>query len=151
MTNKAVQDKWPDIVTHCWGCGRNNENGLQIKSLWEGDECICTWKPEEHHCAYPGRGCGGIIATILDCHCINTAASAAYIAEGREIGSEPLIIYATGLLSVKYLKPTPLDKPWIFKARVKNVKEKKSTISCSLFVNEMECTTGVVEAIRIKL
>ncbi len=26
------QDQWPEIATQCWGCGRNNEHGLQIKS-----------------------------------------------------------------------------------------------------------------------
>jgi len=36
MENKAIQDKWPEIGTYCWGCGRNNEQGLQIKSYWEG-------------------------------------------------------------------------------------------------------------------
>ncbi len=151
LEEEALQDKWPDLGTYCWGCGRNNDQGLKIKSYWEGDECVCTWKPKRYHCAYPGRGCGGIIATILDCHCLNTAASAAHKAEGREVGTEPPIVYATGSLFVKFLKPTPLNKPWVFRARVKEMLERKITVSCSLFVKEKEFVTGEIVAIRIKL
>jgi len=151
MDNEAIQDKWPEIGTYCWGCGRNNEHGLQIKSFWEGDECVCTWKPKRYHCAYPGRGCGGIIASILDCHCLNTANSAAYMAEGREIGTKPVIMYATGTLSVKFIKPTPMNKPWVFRARVKEMIERKATVSCSVFVKENECANGEIVAIRMKM
>ncbi len=151
MESKALQDKWPEIGTYCWGCGRNNEHGLQIKSYWEGDECACTWKPKRYYCAYPGRACGGIITTILDCHCLNAAASAAYRAEDRDESSTPVIAYATGSLSVKFLRPTPLNKPWIFRARIKEVKERKTVVSCSLFVNDKECATGETVNIRIKM
>lgn len=151
MENKALQDKWPEIGSYCWGCGRNNEHGLQIKSYWEGDECVCTWKPKRYHCAYPGRGCGGIIATILDCHCLNTAASAAYRAESREEDTNPPIVYATGSLYVKFLKPTPLNKPWVFRARVKEMLERKIRVVCSLFVKEKEYANGEIIAIRIKM
>ncbi len=151
MENEAIQDKWPEIGAYCWGCGRKNEHGLQIKSYWEGDECVCTWKPKRHHCAYPGIGCGGIIAAILDCHCLNTAASAAYRVEGREIGTEPVNAYATGTLVVKFLRPTPLNKPWVFRARIKKMEERKTTVTCSLFVKEKEFARGEIVAVRIKM
>jgi acyl-coenzyme A thioesterase PaaI-like protein len=151
MENKAIQDKWPEIGTYCWGCGRSNEHGLQIKSYWEGDMCVCAWKPKRYHCAYPGRGCGGIIATILDCHCLNTAASAAYRVEGREVGTEPIIAYATGSLFVKFLKPVPLNKTWVFRAQIKETTERKTIVSCSLFVKEEEYANGEIIAIKIKI
>jgi len=149
MENKAIQDKWPELGTYCWGCGRNNEHGLQIKSYWEGDECVCTWKPKKHHCAYPGRGCGGIISAILDCHCLNTANSAAFRAEGRELDTEPLIAFATGTITVKFLRSAPLNKPWVFRARIKEVKERKTIVSCTLFVKEKERATGEIIAVRL--
>ena len=151
MDNEAIQDKWPEIGTYCWGCGRNNEHGLQIKSYWEGDECVCSWKPKRYHCAYPGRGCGGIIASILDCHCLNIVGSAVYITEGREIGTEPVIMYAIGTLSVRFIKPAPLNKPWIFRARIKEMTERKATVSCSVFAKEIECASGEIIAIRMKM
>jgi hypothetical protein len=35
---KAFQDYYPDELSHCYGCGRLNDHGLQIKSYWDGDE-----------------------------------------------------------------------------------------------------------------
>jgi hypothetical protein len=104
MENESLQDQWPEIGTYCWGCGRNNEHGLQIKSYWQEDECVCTWKPKRYHCATPGTGCGGIIAAILDCHCLNTAISAVLKAEGQELdpNAEPTVFYVTGTLTVQF-------------------------------------------------
>ena len=34
-TVRAFQDYYPDDVSHCFGCGRLNEHGLQIKSYWD--------------------------------------------------------------------------------------------------------------------
>jgi acyl-coenzyme A thioesterase PaaI-like protein len=151
MENEAIQDKWPKIGTYCWGCGRNNEHGLQIKSYWEGNECVCTWKPKKYHCALPGAGCGGIIAAILDCHCLNTAISALMKAEGLELDPnvEPTVFYVTGTLSVKFLKPAPLNKPWVFRARVEEMGERKITVSCSVFAKEKEFARGQIAAVRV--
>jgi hypothetical protein len=38
---------------------------------------------------------GGIIATLLDCHGVCTALADAYRREGREVGTDPEIWYAT--------------------------------------------------------
>jgi acyl-coenzyme A thioesterase PaaI-like protein len=104
MTQRAFQDEVSG--NHCWGCGSANDNGLQIKSYWSGDEVACTWQPQAHHSAGPGHILnGGIIATVIDCHCGWTAIAAAYREEGREINTEPLIRYATASLNVKYLPP----------------------------------------------
>jgi hypothetical protein len=40
MKSKAVQDYYPDDVAHCYGCGKLNEHGHQIKTFWEGDETV---------------------------------------------------------------------------------------------------------------
>ena len=38
MDKKAFQDYYPDEFAHCYGCGRLNQDGLQIKSYWDGEE-----------------------------------------------------------------------------------------------------------------
>ena len=149
MNEKAFQDQWPDDWTHCFGCGRDNEQGLQIKSYWEGEESVCTWNPEAHHIAFIGVTCGGIIATIIDCHCLNTAVAAAYRAEGRDIGSEPPIGYLTGSLFIKYLRPTPINKPITLRAQVKEMAGKKIVVTCSLYSKKKECAFGELIAIKI--
>jgi acyl-coenzyme A thioesterase PaaI-like protein len=149
MEEKAIQDRWHELGSYCWGCGRNNEYGLRLKSFWRGDEVVATFQPEEYHLAFPGVLNGGIIATLIDCHALNAANSAAFRAEGREYDMDPLNGFVTGSLFVKYLKPTPTDEPVFLRARVKEMKERKITVTCSLYSGETECAIGEVIAIRI--
>jgi acyl-coenzyme A thioesterase PaaI-like protein len=150
MKGQAIQDWWPEIGTYCWGCGRNNAHGLQIKSYWQNDEAVCTWKPKDYHLAFPGVLNGGIIATLIDCHSLNTAVAAAYRAAGREMGSEPLLGYVSGSLHVNYLRPTPMDKPVVLRARVKTMSENKIVVTCSLLADGKECAAGEVVAVRVR-
>ena len=149
MTRKAIQDQWPEWGTVCWGCGRDNDHGLQLKSYWAGDETVAQFEPKPYHLAFPGVLCGGIIAALIDCHATNTANAAAYKAEGREIGSEPVKDYITASLSVKYLKPTPVSQPVTLRARVKEIKGRKVTVTCSLYSEGIETATGEVVAIQV--
>ncbi len=81
----AFQDLMPDNA--CWGCGSANAGGLQLKSYWEGEEAVATWQPRlEHASGSPHVLNGGIIATLLDCHGVCTAVSAAYRRRGPEPG-----------------------------------------------------------------
>ena len=89
MSEKAIQDYYPDNVSHCYGCGRLNERGLQIKSYWLGDEAVCIYQPRPEHTAIPGYVYGGLIASLIDCHCTGTAAAASYQAAGRAMDSLP--------------------------------------------------------------
>jgi acyl-coenzyme A thioesterase PaaI-like protein len=53
----------------CYGCGPANPQGLHIRSFPEGDVLVAEWTPQPHHQAFPGALNGGIIGTLLDCHC----------------------------------------------------------------------------------
>ncbi len=148
MNETAFQDEMRD--NYCWGCGSLNDSGLRIKSYWSADEAICNWQPKDYHMAGPQHILnGGIIATIMDCHCICTAIATAYRAEGRGMSSEPSIWYATGSLQVTYLRPTPINEPVILRARVKETTAKKTILTCSLFARGEECARGDVVAIRV--
>ena len=147
MTKEAFQDKWDEIAANCWGCGRNNDLGLQIKSYWEGDEAVCIWQPKEHHLAFQGILNGGIIASIIDCHCLNTA-NAAYIKE-KDLGWDILAGgFVTGTLNVKYIRPTPVSEPVKLIARVTEFLEKKIKVSCELYSNNNLCATGGITAVK---
>ena len=54
MTEKAVQDYYPDDIAVCYGCGKSNEHGYQIKTYWEGEETVSRFQPESFHTAFPG-------------------------------------------------------------------------------------------------
>ena len=53
----------------CYGCGPANVQGLHVRSFVEGDVVVADWTPSAHHEAFPGMVNGGIIGSILDCHC----------------------------------------------------------------------------------
>ncbi len=148
MTDKAFQDYYPDNVSYCYGCGRLNERGLQIKSYWDGDETVCHYTPREYHIAIPGYVYGGLIASLIDCHCTGTAAAAAYRAEGRDMDSLPPFRFVTASLKVDYLKPTPLGVELEIRAKVKEIKGRKVVMDASLSANGQVCARGEVVAIQ---
>ena len=41
-------------MAHCYGCGRLNHDGHQIKSYWDGEESVCHFQPKLYHTAIPG-------------------------------------------------------------------------------------------------
>jgi hypothetical protein len=58
----------------CFGCGPANADGVHVRSFARGDEVVADWMPEQKYEAFPGVLNGGIIGTLLDCHCNWTAA-----------------------------------------------------------------------------
>jgi acyl-coenzyme A thioesterase PaaI-like protein len=141
------QDHMPGNV--CFGCGNDNHEGLQIKSYWEGDEAVCDWASAEKYNGWKGLLNGGIIGTLIDCHCMGTAMAAACRAEGRALGSEPEYRYATGTMTVKYLRPTPNDRPLQLRARVLEIKGRKTTLACDLLCEGEKTATAEVIALRV--
>lgn len=144
---KYIQDYMKENV--CFGCGKDNAEGLQIKSYWEDNLCICEWQSEEKYQGWKNLMNGGILATLIDCHTIGTALSYAYRSENRVYDSEPVYRYATGTIHVKYLKPTPNDQPVKLIARVTDAKARKITIECTVWVNTIKTAEAEVIAIRV--
>ena len=148
MTDKAIQDFYADEVAVCYGCGHNNPKGLHVKTYWDGTEGLCRFKPQPYHTAFPGYVYGGLIASLIDCHSTGTATAAAYEAEGREPDTDPPVRFVTGTLTVRYLRPTPVDKELVLRARIKELREKKVVVTCSLYADNKECAQGEVVVIR---
>jgi acyl-coenzyme A thioesterase PaaI-like protein len=149
MTEKAIQDYYPDHFAGCYGCGRLNEHGLQIKSYWEGAESVCKFVPKPYHVAIAGYVYGGLIASLIDCHGIGTAAAATYHAEGRAMGTDPPVRFITASLRVDYLKPTPLGVELEIRGKVKEVKGRKVVVTAALSANGQVCATGEVVGVRV--
>ena len=141
------QDHMPENI--CFGCGSKNKDGLQIKSFWENEESICQWRSEKQYQGWPGLLNGGVLATLVDCHCMGTAMADAYRREGRSLDSEPVYRYATGTLTVKYLKPTHNDQVLELRAQVIEVKGRKTVLKCNVTANGELTATADVIAIRV--
>jgi len=146
---KAFQDYYPDDSSYCYGCGRLNEKGLQIKSYWDGDQSVAHFVPRPEHMAIPGYVYGGLLASLIDCHGTGTAAAATARAEGRELGSDPSIRFVTGSLKVDYLRPTPLGPELELRGTVREVKPRKVIVDIDLLAEGVVCVRGEVTAVRL--
>ncbi|MFC1829656.1 PaaI family thioesterase [Thermodesulfobacteriota bacterium] len=149
MDPNAFQTYYPDEVSHCFGCGRLNEHGLQIKTFWDEDETVTIFQPKPYHIAVPGYVYGGLIASIIDCHGTGTAAAAAYRAEGREMDTAPPLRFVTASLHVDYLRPTPMSVPLEIRGKVKEIKGRKVVVTASLSARGEECARGEVVAVHM--
>lgn len=146
LVEPALQDR---IKVHCFGCGALNVHGLQIKSFWAGEEVVCAWLPKPHHIGHPGILYGGLIASVVDCHCIWTACAHAYRRAGVEMEGDLRFPYVTGSLSIQYRKPVPIERAVELRARVADFSERKTLVKCSVSSRGVACAEAEVIAVRI--
>lgn len=151
MKEMAFQDYYADDYSHCYGCGRLNEVGYQIKSYWEGDEGICRITPEAHHSGgMKDILYGGLIASLMDCHGAGTAAAA----KARELGIEmkpgAMPRFVTASLKVDYRSPTPVGKEVELRATVEEIKGRKVIVSVTLSTEGTVHARGELLMIQIK-
>ncbi len=149
MPDKPFQDYYADEYSVCYGCGRLNPKGLQIKSYWDGDDSVCRFTPQPHHTAVAGYVYGGLIASVIDCHGTGTAAAAAYRQAGEEMGSDPGYRFVTASLQVDYLLPTPIDAPMELRGRVQEIKDRKVVVAITLSSKGRVTARGQVVAVRL--
>lgn len=130
----------------CFGCGPANKDGLHISSYPEGDTLVAEWAPEPKYQAFPGMLYGGLIGSLLDCHCNWTASW--HLMNKNGFDKPPCTV--TAELNVKFLKPTPADRPVRMVARVVQSSERKATVEGELFSGDDLCATcnAVFVAVR---
>jgi acyl-coenzyme A thioesterase PaaI-like protein len=89
----------------CFGCGPTHEIGLRVRCFRGAGEVlspiVVPWRYE----GPPGAVHGGIVAAYLD----EVLAGAAVHHTDR--------LYVTGELSVRYVKPTPVERPLLGRGR----------------------------------
>lgn len=121
----------------CFGCGQANAHGLRLKSYpdEDGEHVVAVMRPEEFHCGWPGLVYGGYLAMLVDCHSNWAAIHAHYKNEGREPGSLPRIHCATGQLTLRYVKPTPLGVPLTLRAHAQGKVGRATRILCDVLAD----------------
>ena len=145
MSEHAFQDAYPDDLSHCYGCGRLNPDGHQLKSYWDGDETVARFRPRPSHMAIPGYVYGGLLASLIDCHGTGSASAAA----GRAHPDEAPLRFVTASLHVDYLRPTPIDAELEIRGMIKELKEKKVVVSATITAKGKLCARGEVVAVRM--
>lgn len=149
MPENAVQDFYADDLAWCYGCGRLNQDGYQLKTYWDGEETVTLFTPRPYHIAIPGYVYGGLVASLIDCHGTGSAAAAAYRAEGREVGQGPAPRYVTASLHVDYLKPTPLGVALEVRGRIKEMKGHKVVVEARVLAAGNVTALGEVVAVQM--
>ena len=150
MPQESFQDQYPDILSHCFGCGRLNEHGYHIKSYWDGDESVARFLPQPYHISIPGYVYGGLLASLIDCHGTGTAAAALYkAAKEQDPDAEPTTRTLTASLHVDYLKPTPLGVELEVRGKVKELKGRKVVIEEWIMANGEITVRGEVVAVQV--
>ncbi|MBB1293273.1 MULTISPECIES: PaaI family thioesterase [unclassified Pseudoalteromonas] len=157
MNNIAFQDYYPDELSHCYGCGKNNEQGHQLKSYWYQDEqnqgnidkTIAHFTPQPCHTAIPGFVYGGLLASLIDCHGTGSAAAIAYRYAERDMGTQPAFRFVTGALNVNFLAPTPMGVELQLIGSFIEVKPNKVIVDITLSANNVICVKGSVIAVKM--
>ena len=150
MPQQSFQDFYPDALAHCYGCGKLNEHGHQIKSYWDGDESVCHFLPKPYHMAIPGYVYGGLLASLIDCHGTGTAAAAMYRSlKEQDPKAEPNTRFLTASLHVDYHKPTPLGVELEIRAKVKELKGRKVVIEEWIVADSIITVRGEVIAVQV--
>ena len=145
----AIQDLYPEDFAHCYGCGRNNPSGHQLKSFVDGSEVVAHFTPQPHHISVPGFTYGGLLASLVDCHAMATASAAAEAAAGRALGEAPAPRFVTAALKVEYLKPTPLGVSLEIRGHVTERSEKKAIVSLTVAASGVTTVRAEVVAVRM--
>lgn len=139
----AFQDLYPDDYSHCFGCGRLNKKGHQIKSYWDGEEALCRVKPPS---LYSGGTkdilYGGMIASLIDCHGAATAAAAKAREQGMELKPGTMPRFVTASLKVDYLIPVPINCEVELRAKAKGIDGRKVEVEVTLSARGSLCAKG---------
>jgi len=144
----AVQDEYPDDFAWCYGCGRLNKDGLQLRTGWDGEQTITVYTPRSEHIALPGFVYGGLLASLVDCHGTGSASLALHRENGHELGDGSVPPrFVTASLHVDYLKPTPHGVQLKAIGTIEAIHPKKWKINIDVYANGERCAKGEVVAV----
>lgn len=144
----AIQDDYADDYAWCYGCGRLNKDGLQLRTGWDGEKTVTIYLPREEHTAIPGFVYGGLIASLIDCHGTGSASLALHRKNGQEpgCGIEPPR-FVTGSLKVDFVKPTPQGVPLKAVGTIEEIHPKKWKVMTEVYAEDVCCAKGEVIAV----
>src|SRR5437667_7524620 len=143
MSEKSLQEKYAPDGT-CFGCGPTNAHGLQVRSFPKnsdesraGGEVVAEWKPQKKYEAYSGALNGGIISTLLDCHCNWTATY--HLMKRAKADRPPCTV--TAEYAVKFLRPASTSDSIYLSAKVVDLTDNRATVEGTLSAGGEVCAT----------
>jgi acyl-coenzyme A thioesterase PaaI-like protein len=142
---KSIQEIYAPNLT-CFGCGPSNQKGLHIRSFPEGEKVVAEWQPKPEYEAFTGVLSGGIIGTLLDCHCNWTAAWHLM----KQSGADKPPCTVTAEYAIKLLRPTSTDEAVKLVARVIESTDDRATIEGELIAHDKVCATCLGTFVAVK-
>jgi len=149
MNNKSIQDFYEARFAYCYGCGRLNKDGHQLKTFWKGNETVTKFTPSPEHMSLPRFVYGGLAASIIDCHGTGSSALAYARENNIELKEFNAPRFVTGTLNVVYKKPIPMGYELEARGIIKEVKERKVIVETTLTVNGEICATGEIISLLV--
>lgn len=140
MPDIPVQHWYAEELSFCYGCGKNNTEGLHIQTHWDGAVGTARFNPRPEHIALPGYVYGGLLASLVDCHGVATA-SASTAGEGEQPQR-----FVTASLHVDFLRPTPLGPDLELRAWVSERRGRKVVVQVEISALEQVRVRGEVVA-----
>ncbi len=145
MSEKSLQETYAAHST-CYGCGPSNPDGLKVRTMVDGDKTKAVWTPQLKYEAFPNVLNGGIIGSLLDCHCNWTAAW--HLMKKAGVDHPPCTV--TAKYSIELLRPTPTNGPVELSAWVKESTDDRATIEAVLTANGKPCAKCVGVFVAVK-
>lgn len=136
MPEKSLQETYAP-GNKCFGCGPANDRGLHLRSFVRGDQVVATWTPQPHHEAFEGMLNGGIIGSLLDCHC-NWTATWNFM-QRNQSDQPPCTV--TAEYSIRLKHPTPTDGPLELLAWIVELGSRRAVVDGELSHNGLVTAT----------
>ena len=144
----AVQDTYPEDFAHCYGCGRYNDNGHQIKTYVTGGTTLTRHIPAPYYTGAGDFAYGGIIASLIDCHSAGSAAIFWLQQHGHNVGDIAAPRFVTARLEVDYVAPTPLGMVELV-GRAEEAGERKVIVATDLLADGQITARGRAVLIKV--
>ncbi len=145
MTEQSLQERYAPHNA-CFGCGPANVQGLRVRSFVVGETVVATWNPQIQHEAFPGVLNGGIIGSLLDCHCNWTAAY--FLMQQQKAHTPPCTVTAD--YHIKLKRPTPTNGPVELSAKVLEIQDDRAIIEGTLSAQGKLCATCTGTFVAVK-
>ena len=146
---EPIQDLYDEEFSHCYGCGRLNDEGYHLKTYLEGEITVSKFIPKDYHIAVEGFVYGGLLASLIDCHGTGSASIFYARESGLEIKMGNAPRFVTGNLNVNYIKPTPLQKELKIVGKLIEITNRKVITKIDVIVEGVITVTGEVTAILL--
>ena len=143
--SQSLQEQYAP-KSECWGCGPANPEGLHIRSFARNGEVVAEWKPQRKYESFSGALNGGVIGTLLDCHCNWTAAY--HLMKRAKADRMPCTV--TAEYAIKFLRPAPTGDFVSLSAKVVDLTDDRATVEGTLRAGGKVCATCRGKFVAVK-